>query len=76
MTSEMEVCNRDGATKKCVIVSGLTTVVNPISFARLVMLKTPYIYLGFDGAQEFAREQGVEFAEPEYFQTETRLQRF
>ena len=47
----------DGATKKCGAVSGLTTVVNPISLARLVMEKTPYIYLGFDGAQEFAREQ-------------------
>ena len=68
----------DGATKKCGVISGLTTVVNPISFAWFVMLKTPYIYLGLDGAQaqDFAREQGVEFGELEYFQTETRLQRF
>jgi beta-aspartyl-peptidase (threonine type) len=42
---------------KCGAVSGLTTVVNAISLARLVMEKTPHIYLAFDGAEDFAREQ-------------------
>lgn len=45
------------STKRCGAVSGLTTVVNPISLARLVMEKTPHIYLAFDGAETFAREQ-------------------
>lgn len=56
-TVEMEACIMDGNTKKCGAVSGLTTVVNPISLARLVMEKTPHIYLAFDGAEAFAREQ-------------------
>ena len=43
--------------KRCGAVSGLTTVVNAISLARLVMEKTPHIYLAFDGAEAFAREQ-------------------
>ena len=47
----------DGKTKKCGAVSGLKTVVNAISLARLVMEKTPHIYLGFEGAEAFAREQ-------------------
>ena len=47
----------DGTTKNCGAVSGLKTVVNAISLARLVMEKTPHIYLGFDGAEAFAREQ-------------------
>lgn len=47
----------DGNTKKCGAVSGISTVVNVISLARLVMEKTPHIYLGFDGAETFAREQ-------------------
>lgn len=47
----------DGNTKRCGAVSGLTTVVNPISLSRLVMEKTPHIYLAFDGAEAFAREQ-------------------
>lgn len=54
---EMEACIMDGNTKNCGAVSGLSTVVNPISLARLVMEKTPHIYLGFDGAEAFAREQ-------------------
>lgn len=47
----------DGNTKRCGAVSGLTTVKNAISLARLVMEKTPHIYLAFDGAEAFAREQ-------------------
>ncbi|KAJ0047714.1 hypothetical protein Pint_16296 [Pistacia integerrima] len=56
-TVAMEACIMDGKTKRCGAVSGLTTVVNPISLARLVMQKTPHIYLAFDGAEDFAREQ-------------------
>lgn len=54
---EMEASIMDGNTKKCGAVSGLTTVVNPVSVARLVMEKTPHIYLAFDGAESFARQQ-------------------
>lgn len=56
-TVEMEACIMDGNTRKCGAVSGLSTVVNPISLARLVMERTPHIYLGFNGAEIFAREQ-------------------
>ncbi|KAJ8563175.1 hypothetical protein K7X08_031627 [Anisodus acutangulus] len=52
-TIEMEACIMDGSTKKCGAVSGLTTVVNAVSLARLVMEKTPHIYLAFDGAEAF-----------------------
>jgi beta-aspartyl-peptidase (threonine type) len=55
-TVEMEASIMDG-TKRCGAVSGLTTVVNAISLARLVMEKTPHIYLAFEGAENFAREQ-------------------
>lgn len=56
-TVEMEACIMDGKTKSCGSVSGLKTVVNPISLARLVMEKTPHIYLSFEGAEAFAKEQ-------------------
>lgn len=56
-TVEMEACIMDGNTKRCGAVSGLTTVKNAVSLARLVMEKTPHIYLGFDGAEAFARDQ-------------------
>lgn len=56
-TVEMEACIMDGSTKKCGAVSGLTTVVNAVSLARLVMEKTPHVYLAFEGAEAFAREK-------------------
>ncbi|KAI3686562.1 hypothetical protein L1987_80241 [Smallanthus sonchifolius] len=48
-TVEMEACIMDGNSKNCGAVSGVTTVVNPISLARKIMEKTPHIYLAFDG---------------------------
>ncbi|CAM8924134.1 unnamed protein product [Rhodiola kirilowii] len=74
-TVEMEACIMDGNTKACGAVSGLTTVVNAISLARLVMEKTPHIYLAFDGAEAFAREQGVETADPSHFITPENIER-
>ncbi|KAA8542586.1 hypothetical protein F0562_023738 [Nyssa sinensis] len=74
-TVEMEACIMDGNTKRCGAVSGLTTVVNAISLARLVMEKTPHIYLAFDGAEAFAREQGVETVDPGHFITPENIER-
>ncbi|XP_058080170.1 isoaspartyl peptidase/L-asparaginase 1-like isoform X3 [Magnolia sinica] len=73
-TVEMEACIMDG-TKKCGAVSGLSTVVNPISLARLVMEKTPHIYLAFDGAEAFAKEQGVETVDASHFITPENIER-
>ncbi|KAA0050881.1 isoaspartyl peptidase/L-asparaginase [Cucumis melo var. makuwa] len=73
-TVEMEASIMD-STKRCGAVSGLTTVVNPISLARLVMEKTPHIYLAFDGAETFAREQGVETIDSSYFITPQNIER-
>ncbi|KAI5063127.1 hypothetical protein GOP47_0021674 [Adiantum capillus-veneris] len=69
-TIEMEASIMDGPSRKCGAVSGLTSVINPISLARLVMEKTPHVYLAFAGAEMFARQQGVATAEPKYFLTE------
>lgn len=74
-TVEMEACIMDGKTKKCGAVSGLTTVVNPISLARIVMEKTNHIYLAFDGAEAFAREHGVETVDPSHFITQENIER-
>ncbi|KAL7114818.1 hypothetical protein ACP275_04G145400 [Erythranthe tilingii] len=74
-TVEMEACVMVGDTKKCGAVSGLTTVKNAVSLARLVMEKTPHIYLGFDGAEQFAREQGVETLDSSHFITPENVER-
>ncbi|KAG6473170.1 hypothetical protein ZIOFF_067079 [Zingiber officinale] len=56
-TVEMEASIMDGRGRRCGAVSGLTTVKNPVSLARLVMDRSPHSYLAFDGAEEFARQQ-------------------
>ena len=53
----MEACIMDGRTKDCGAVSGLSTVVHPVSLARRVMEDSPHVYLAFHGAEEFARDQ-------------------
>lgn len=72
---EMEACIMDGNTKNCGAVSGLTTIVNPITLARLVMEKTPHIYLAFDGAEAFAKEQGVKTMDKSHFITAENVER-
>ncbi|KAF6160427.1 hypothetical protein GIB67_019196 [Kingdonia uniflora] len=74
-TVEMEACIMDGITKECGAVSGLSTVVNAISLARLVMEKTPHIYLAFDAAEAFAKEQGVETLDMTHFITPENVER-
>lgn len=54
-TVEMEASIMDGRGRRCGAVSGVTTVKNPISLARLVMDKSPHSYLAFSGAEAFAK---------------------
>ncbi|KAL6637326.1 hypothetical protein ACP70R_024898 [Stipagrostis hirtigluma subsp. patula] len=74
-TVEMEASIMEGRTLRCGAVVGLSTVVNPISLARVLMEKTPVIYLAFDGAEAFARDQGVETKHPSYFITQDNIER-
>ncbi|KAK7310829.1 hypothetical protein RJT34_08583 [Clitoria ternatea] len=66
---EMDASIMDGPKRRYGIVSGLTTVRNPISLARLVMDKSPHSYLAFSSAEEFARQQGAEVMDNKYFIT-------
>ena len=72
-TVEMEASIMGGPKRRCGAVSGLTTVKNPISLARLIMEKSPHSYMAFSGAEEFARKQGVELVENQYFITEENV---
>ncbi|XP_062185322.1 probable isoaspartyl peptidase/L-asparaginase 2 [Phragmites australis] len=72
-TVEMEASIMDGRGRRCGAVSGVSTVKNPVSLARLVMDKSPHSYLAFDGAEEFAREQGLETVDNSYFITEDNV---
>jgi L-asparaginase / beta-aspartyl-peptidase len=64
----------DGSTLKAGAVAGVRHIKNPITLARLVMEKLPHLLLAGEGAEEFARTQGMEMMPDSYFFTERRWQ--
>jgi beta-aspartyl-peptidase (threonine type) len=73
-SNEMDAAIMDGETLKAGAVAGVKHIRNPINLARLVMEKLPHVLLARDGAEEFARAQGMELLPDEYFFTEQRWQ--
>jgi beta-aspartyl-peptidase (threonine type) len=70
--NEMDASIMDGATLMAGAVAGVKTVKNPISAARKVMENTWHVLLAGPGADQFAKEQGLEIRPPEYFFTDRR----
>ncbi len=52
----------DGRDRQAGAVAGVSSVRHPVSLARAVMAASPHVLLIGQGADEFAREQGVEAA--------------
>src|SRR5688572_5062870 len=71
---ELDASIMDGATRQCGAVASVKTIKNPISLARLVMLKTRHVLLAGDGAEQFADEMKVERVENKYFSTPARFE--
>lgn len=69
---ELDAAIMDGRTRAAGAVAGLRTVRAPIIAARAVMEHSPHVLLSFDGAEEFAREQGLETVDPSWFETPER----
>jgi beta-aspartyl-peptidase (threonine type) len=63
-----------GQGLKAGAVAGMMTTRHPISAARAVMEKTPHVFLIGDGADQFAREQGLEQVPNTFFLTARRWQ--
>jgi len=72
-THELDACIMDGATLRCGAIANVTRVRNPVLAARKVMENSQHVFFVGQGAEAFAREQGLELVDPSYFSTEARL---
>ncbi|KQR66914.1 isoaspartyl peptidase/L-asparaginase family protein [Pedobacter sp. Leaf176] len=70
--NELDAAIMDGKTLMAGAVAGVTTVKNPISAARAVMEKSEHVMMVGAGADQFAKDAGLEIVNPKYFWTKER----
>ncbi len=71
--NEMDASIMDGNSSRAGAVSGVRRVKNPIEAARAVMNKSKHVLFAGEGADAFAKAQGLEIVEESYFATPHRL---
>jgi beta-aspartyl-peptidase (threonine type) len=70
----MDASIMDGSNLEAGAVAGVQNIRNPILLARKVMTDSVHVMLMGEGAEVFARANGIEFADDDYFFTERRWQ--
>lgn len=75
-THEMDAAIMYGLNLEAGAVSGISSVKNPVSLARLVMEKSGHVFLSGLEAENFARMHQLSLQESEYFYTEERYKQW
>jgi L-asparaginase / beta-aspartyl-peptidase len=73
---EMDAAIMWGKTLEAGGVCGVSGIRNPVALARSVMEHSGHVLLAGEGAEEFARSQGVAFEDAAYFYTEQRYKQW
>lgn len=73
-TNELDASIMNGKDLNAGASAGTKTVKNPITLARKIMENSPHVMMAGDGAESYAKEQGLELVPPEYFYVESRMQ--
>lgn len=68
--NELDAAIMDGRSRNAGAVAALRRVRNPVLLARAVMDDSPHVFMIGNGAERFAREQGLELVDPEWFRTD------
>lgn len=71
-THELDASIMNGDTLQAGAVAGVKTVKNPIKLASGVMHNSVHVLLSGDGAEQFAKHQGLELVDNKHFDTERR----
>lgn len=69
---ELDASIMNGKTLNAGAVSGVTNVKNPILLAEQVMENSVHVMLSGSGAEKFAKHQGLNLVENNYFNTDAR----
>jgi beta-aspartyl-peptidase (threonine type) len=70
--NELDAAIMDGRNRAAGSVASVTTTRHPIAAARAVMEKSPHVMLSGAGADQFAREHGLEQVDNSWFATPER----
>ena len=69
---ELDAAIMDGASRRAGAVAGLRTTRAPVSLARHLMEQGPHVFLSGSGADQFAKDAGLEQVENDWFVTTER----
>ena len=74
-TQEMDASIMFGKNRLAGAVASVKVIKNPIKLARVVAEETSHVLLVGDGAESFAKKNGLDIVDPNYFYSEKNLKR-